>query len=185
LVEEVRRLCETETPKPQAVAHLLEMAGDNPRAFDGIGRKSTRGLSRTTEGQAVLRLLGTAAAERELRTRVGVPRVIGRKRTPEEKVLAAMPVAEGFDLLAREEPRLRSVADEALQVAETGRAAGEDESSVRASVGAIQVRIVSTDQIVGPHANKGGHGLIATSTAVQVTWAYLASITGVSVPDFQ
>ena len=121
-------LCETGIPKPQAVARLLEIAGDNPRAFGGIGGTSTRGLPRTTEGQAVLRLLGTAAAERELRTRVGVPRVIGQRRSTQEKLLAAMPVAEGFRLLAQEEPRLLLIADEALLAAQAGRSAGEDES---------------------------------------------------------
>ena len=185
LVEESRRLCETETSKSQAVAYLLEVAGDNPRAFGGIGGKSTRGLSRTSEGHAVLRLLGTAAAERELRTRVGVPRIIGRRRSTEEKALAAMPVAEGFSLLAQEEPRLLLIADEALHVAEAGRSAGEDEPVVRASVFDVYTRIVATEPMVGPNASEVGGGLVATSTAAQVVWAYLASITGVSLLHLQ
>lgn len=185
LVEEAQRLYATGASNAQAVEHLIDIAGDNLRAFDGIGGKRTQGLSRTPEGQGVLRLLGTAAAERNLRTRVGVPKVIGRRRTTEERVLAAMPVAEGFDLLAREEPRLLLIADEALRVAQTGRSAGEDEASVRASICEIAVRMVNTDPIIGPRAPKGDDGLIVTTTAVQVAWAYLASITGVSVLDFQ
>jgi hypothetical protein len=186
LVEEASRLCETEAPNPAAVAHLLKIAGDNPRAFGGIGGKSTRGLSGTSEGKAVLRLLGTAAAERKLQTRVGVPRVIGRRRTAEEKLLAAMPVTQGFALLAEEEPRLLLIAVEALQAAEAGRAAGEVESVCRASIFDIYTRITATDPIIGPSASSATTGgLITTSTAVQVVWAHLASITGVSVLPLQ
>ena len=185
LVEEARRLCETDTPRPQAVAHLLDIAGDNPRAFLDIGGKSTRGLSGTSEGKAVLRLLGKAAAEGTLRSRVGVPRVIGRRRTPEEKVLAAMPVTEGFALLAQQEPMLLMVADEALRIARSARADGDDESSIRASIFDIFTRIATTDPIVGRYASKGAGGLVATDTATHVVWAYLATITGVSRLDLR
>ena len=44
---------------------------------------------------------------------MGGPKVIGRRRSTEEKLLAAMPVVEGFSLLAQEEPRLLLIADEA------------------------------------------------------------------------
>jgi hypothetical protein len=96
-----------------------------------------------------------------------------------------MPVAEGFSLLAQEEPRLLLIADEALRAAQAGRSAGEDESVVRASIFDIYTRIVTTDPMVGLNASKGGGGLVATSTADQVVWAYLASITGVSLLHLQ
>jgi hypothetical protein len=63
MAEEARRLCSDATPEPEAIAGLILVAGDNPRAFGGIGGKSTKGLRRTSEGQAVLRLLMKAAAE--------------------------------------------------------------------------------------------------------------------------
>jgi hypothetical protein len=118
---------------------------------------------------------------------VGVPRVIGRKRTHEEKVLAAMPVSESFALLAQREPRLLTVADEALRVAESARGAGEDESSVRASISGLFARITAIDPIVGPKAS--GHsenpGLVVTETATQVVWTHLVSITDVPFLDLQ
>jgi hypothetical protein len=55
----------------------------------------------------------------------------------EEARLAAMPVAEGFSLLAHEEPRLPLIADEALRAVQAGRSAGVGESVVRASISAI------------------------------------------------
>jgi hypothetical protein len=56
-------LCREYTPRPQAIAALIALAGDNPRAFKTIGGKRTRGLHRTPEGQEVLRLLADAAIE--------------------------------------------------------------------------------------------------------------------------
>ena len=183
LVEEARHLSEAGVPKAQAVEHLIEVAGDNPRAFSGIGGQSTRGLHRTPGGQAVLQLLLAAASEWKRRHGGRAPRVWGRKRTPtsEETALAAMPVADGFSVLARQEPRLLAIADEAIRIAESARSAGQDELSIRAVVLDIMLRIVATDPLVGPKARRhsGDADLVTTITATQVVWAYLASIAGV------
>ncbi len=52
MTAEAERLCADHTPKSEAVASLIALAGNNPRAFGGIGGRSTKGLHRTTEGQA-------------------------------------------------------------------------------------------------------------------------------------
>lgn len=63
MTAEAKRLCADDTPKSEAVASLIALVGNNPRAFGGIGGRSTKGLHRTTEGQAVLRLLSEAYIE--------------------------------------------------------------------------------------------------------------------------
>jgi len=63
MADEAERLCSDGTPEPEAVARLIVVAGDNPRAFGGIGGKSTKGLRRTPEGQAALRLLIRASVQ--------------------------------------------------------------------------------------------------------------------------
>jgi hypothetical protein len=182
IVEEASRLCENETPMPTAVDRLIEMAGDNPRAFEGIGGKSTKGLTRTAQGQATIRLLGTAAAEWRLRSRVCVTRMIGRKCSSDEKALAAMPLQDAFVVLAQQEPRLTDVAEETLRTAEACRSAGQAESSVRAAVGEIFLRILSIEPIIGPKSPHQSR-LVTSPTAVRVVWARMASIAGVSVLD--
>ena len=186
LVQEARCLHEIGTPLSQAVSILIEIAGDNPRAFGGMGGKSTKGLSRTTDGQAVHQMLLAAAGEWANRRRVGVPKVWGRKRTSEEKDLAALPVAEGFRLLAHHEPRLLAVADEAIQIAATGRSAGQNDSSIRTSISNLFVRIVATDPIVGSQAIGQSKlpRLVTTAPATQVVWAHLAAIADVTRGDF-
>ena len=62
LAEEAQRLCREQTPRPQAIAALIAVAGDNPRAFQRIGGRK-KGLHRTPEGQQVLRLLADASIE--------------------------------------------------------------------------------------------------------------------------
>ena len=52
MTAEAERLSADHTPKSEAVASLIALAGNNPRAFGGIGGRSTKGLHRTTEGQA-------------------------------------------------------------------------------------------------------------------------------------
>jgi hypothetical protein len=173
MVEEARRLSESGTPLPAAVDRLIEIAGDNPRAFEGIGGKSTKGLTRTAQGQAIVRLLGTAATEWKLRFRVGESRVVGQESTPAEKALAAMPLREAFAVLTEKEPRLSDVAEETLRTAETCRSAGHAESSVRAAVGESFLRILSIEPIIGPKAPQ--QSLLVTSpTAVRVVWACMA-----------
>jgi hypothetical protein len=144
LVDEARHLCETGVPKEQAVERLIEIAGDNPRAFAGIG-KSTQALPRTPEGRAVLRLLHLATFVWTNRRRGGAPSVWGRRPTSEETALAAMPVAQGFSELAQQEPKLFAIANEVIGVAETARSGGQDESSIRTAVLDIMLRISTTD----------------------------------------
>ena len=97
------------------------------------GGKDTSGLTRTPEGQAILRVLGMAASTMNNRTRVGVPRVLGLRRTPEEKRLASMPVEDAFNLLAQQEPALLEAAQEVVRAAETARGHGDGYADVRAS----------------------------------------------------
>jgi hypothetical protein len=128
--------------------------------------------------------LGAAASEWTKRRLRGAPKFRGRKQRPrpEETALAAMSVADGFNLLAKQEPRLLPIADEVMRVAETGRLAGHDDSSIRTAALDIMLRIVATDPLVGPKASKHSRdaGLVATLTAAQVVWAHLASLAGVS-----
>jgi hypothetical protein len=184
LVEEARHLSASGVPKTQAAKDLIEIAGENPRAFGGIGGQSTRGLSRSPEGRAALQLLHAAASEWTRRRRGGAPRVWGRRRrlTSEETALAALPADEGFNLLAQQEPRLLAIADEAIRVAESARLDGQDGASTRTAVLDIMLRIVATDPLTGPKASRYSKDadLVATLTAAQVVWAHLASITGVS-----
>jgi hypothetical protein len=184
LVEEARHLSESGAPKAQAVRQLIEVAGDNPRAVSGIGGQSTRGLSRTPEGRAVQQLLHAAAREWTNRQRRGAPRVWGRRPRPTsaETALAALPVADGFNLLSQQEPRLPAIADEVIRIAHTARSAGQDEPSIRTAVLDIMLRITAADPLVGPKAarhSKDAH-LVATLTAAQVVWAHLTSVAGVS-----
>jgi hypothetical protein len=68
IAAEAKRLSRENIPKREAIAALIAVAGDNPRAFGGIGGKSTKGLNRTADGQAVLRLLAEASIEYTSRT---------------------------------------------------------------------------------------------------------------------
>jgi hypothetical protein len=83
ILAEAGRLSASGTQQPEAVSLLLEIAGDNPNAFN----VNARGSNRTPEGQAVLRLVGTASMTRAESYRVGVPLTVGRHST-EEKALA-------------------------------------------------------------------------------------------------
>ena len=115
LVKEARRCYEDQVPKSETIALLVELAGDNPRAFRTIGGKDTRTLTRTSEGQAILKVLALAASTMNDRTRVGIPRAMGERRTPAEQDLASMPVDEAFSLLAQEEPALLEAAQDVLR----------------------------------------------------------------------
>ena len=66
MAEEASRLCHEHTPRADAIDALIGVAGDNSRAFGGIGgksTKSTKSFHRTAEGQQVLRLLVDASIE--------------------------------------------------------------------------------------------------------------------------
>lgn len=63
MAEEASRLCQDHTPRADAIDALIGVAGDNPRAFGGIGGKSTKSFHRTAEGQQVLQLLVDASIE--------------------------------------------------------------------------------------------------------------------------
>jgi hypothetical protein len=63
MAAEASRLCQEQTPRAEAIDALIAVAADNPRAFGGIGGKSTKGFHRTSEGQQVLRLLADASIE--------------------------------------------------------------------------------------------------------------------------
>jgi hypothetical protein len=81
-----------------------------------------------------------------------------------------MPVADGFNLLTQQEPRLLAIADEVTRVAQAARSAGQDESSLRTSILDIMLRITASDRLVGPKASRHSKdaGLVATLTAAQV-----------------
>ena len=73
MTAEASRLCREKTPSPDAIDALIAIAGSNPRAFGGIGGKSTRSFHRTAEGQQVLRLLVDASIEFAKRTGLDRP----------------------------------------------------------------------------------------------------------------
>jgi len=60
---EAHRLYEAEVPASEAIGTLIAIAGDNPNAF--MMGKNSRGLNKTPEGRAILRLVGTASLVRD------------------------------------------------------------------------------------------------------------------------
>jgi hypothetical protein len=179
VVEEARRCCASEVPTSEAVVRLVELAGDNPHAFQGLGGRSTRELGRTPDGQAVVRLIGLAEASRRNRNRVGVRRVVGQSRTPEEVRLASMPVGDGFDLLAEQDPFLHAAARDVVHMAETARRNGEDPSGVRRAVDGLVVRALGS----AGRTDTVRSGLSASRTAKQVVATHLYELADVDVID--
>jgi hypothetical protein len=179
-VAEARRCYASEVPISEAVALLVEMERDNPNAFQGIGGKDSRHLLRTPEGQAVLRLIALADSTRRNQNRVGVARIVGQRRTPEEKRLASMPVGDAFDLLAERDPQLRGDALDVVRAAEAARDNGEDYAGVRRAVDEVVIRAL---RITGPPGSKQT-GFAASGTAKQVVMMHLYEIAGVNVIDF-
>jgi hypothetical protein len=117
LVEEARCCYSAKVPLSDAVARLVELAGDNPNAFGGtIAGNGLRGHARTPEGQAISGLMSLAESTGRNQARVGVERVVGQRRTPEEAGLASKPVGESFNLLAEQDPRLKKCAQEPVAV---------------------------------------------------------------------
>jgi hypothetical protein len=180
LLAEARRCYASEVPISEAVPLLVEMAGDNPNAFQGIGGKDARNLLRTPEGQAILRLIGLADSTRKNQNRVGVQRIVGKRRTPEEEHLASMPIGDAFDLLAERDPQLRENALDVVRAAEASRANGEDYAGVRRAVDEVVIRAL---RITGPPGGKQT-GLAASGTANQVVVTRLYELAGVNVIDF-
>jgi len=164
----------------ETLSLLIRMAGDNSRAFI-IGGKNIRGFTRTVEGRALLRVLILASSTIDHRSRVGLPRVRGQRRTPEEERLAALPVEDGFNLLADEEPALREAAAQAVHVAETGRGRGDGYADVR---GAVDQVVVRTLRLITPIA-RTRTGLVTTKTASLVVIHHLYEIANVYVTDFK
>jgi hypothetical protein len=142
----------------------------------GAPRKNTKGLHRTPEGQAVLRLIGIASAQRDASHRTGVPLLWGR-RSPEEKSLAAMPIADVFDLLAREEPTLLDVDANARQLAVDHREDGDGGAALREALGQLVASVIST-VLVGAKP-KNGRSIVATQVAAMVVAEHLAASAGV------
>lgn len=61
---EAHRLFESGVPASEAIGALIAIAGDNPNAFMMMGN-NIRGLNKTPEGRAILRLVGTASLVRD------------------------------------------------------------------------------------------------------------------------
>ena len=58
-------LYERDEPLPEAISRLLAIAGDNPNAFDCFSVRNGRERNKSRKGQAIRRLFGTAAMERD------------------------------------------------------------------------------------------------------------------------
>ena len=151
------------------------MAGANPNAFDGIGGRDAKNLLRTPEGQAIFRLVGLADLTRTNQKRVGVQRIVGQKRTPEEVRLASMPIGDAFDLLVEQDPQLREDARDVVRAAETARSNGEDYPGIRRAVDEV---VILALHMMGPQS-----GLAASGTAKQVVMMHLYELAGVNVID--
>jgi hypothetical protein len=65
ILAEARRLYESGAGLSEAICRLLVMAGDNPNAFNCFSIGISRQLNRTSEGRAIMRLVGTASLDRD------------------------------------------------------------------------------------------------------------------------
>ena len=180
---EARRLYEAGTPLAEAVSHLIEMAGDNPNAFGGFTRKNTKGLAKSEEGQAIMRLVGTASAERVASHRMGVPLTWG-KHSPEERSLAAMPVADAFLLLSKQLPSLLDAEASARQLAVDHREDQDGGTALQKAVGELVAQIIGTIRSTGNKSKKSG-SLLATNTALMVVMEHLSTAAGVNIGGYK
>jgi hypothetical protein len=64
ILAEARRQYQSGAGLSEAISRLLVMAGDNPNAFNCFSLGNSRQLSRTFEGRAIVRLVGTASLDR-------------------------------------------------------------------------------------------------------------------------
>jgi hypothetical protein len=167
-------------PMSEAIARLVELAGDNPNAFQGGGR-GIGDLFRTPEGQAIVRLIGLADLTRRDQNPVSVVRRVGQRRTPEETSLASMPISDAFGVLAEQDPRLTEVALDVVDAAETARANGEDYSSVRHAVDTVVIRSIRT---IGQSTTVQSV-LVSSETARQVVISHLYRIADVRALDIE
>ena len=180
LIEEARTCYATEVPMSVAISRLVELAGDNPNAFQGGGR-GIRDLLGTQEGRAILRVIGLADLRRRDQNPAGVQRMVGQKRTPEEENLASMSIGDAFDLLAERDPRLREVAHDVVDAAETARTNGEDYSSVRHAVDTVVIRAI---RIMG-QSGTDQSALVSSDTTGQIVMSRLYQIADVRAIEVQ
>lgn len=180
LIEEARTCYATEVPMSVAISRLVELAGDNPNAFQGGGR-GIRDLLGTQEGRATLRVIGLADLRRRDQNPAGVQRMVGQKRTPEEENLASMSIGDAFDLLAERDPRLREVAHDVVDAAETARTNGEDYSSVRHAVDTVVIRAI---RIMG-QSGTDQSALVSSDTTGQIVMSRLYQIADVRAIEVQ
>ncbi len=173
---EALRLYETRTPLAEAISRLIEIAGDTPNAF-GFTKNNTKGLNRTHEGQAILRLVGTASGQRDASHRTGVPLPWSRN-SPREQTLAAMPIADAFNVLSQEEPRLLDADARAHQLAVDHREDGDRGAALQEALGQLVASVISTDRLVGNRSENSG-SILATQVAVMVVMEHLAASAGV------
>lgn len=154
---------------------LREIAGDNPKAF-GLAKGNTKGLNRTPEGRAVLRLVVTASARRDHSRRTGVPLSWGR-HSSEEKSLAALSIADAFDLLSKEEPKLLEVEARARQLAVDHREDGDGGAALHEALGQLFPGFIS-DRLVG-RKKSDQRSILATNVAAMVVVEQLVAAAGV------
>ena len=173
---EAQCLYDTRTPLAEAIDRLIEIAGDNPNALRLI--RSPKGSTRTPEGHAIVRLIGTASAQRDASHRTSVPLLRGRRYSPEEKSLAAMAIADAFSLLSREEPTLLDVDATARQLAVDHREDGDGGAALQEALGQLVARVISTDRLVGKKSDHSG-SILATQVAAMVVVEHLAASAGV------
>jgi hypothetical protein len=179
LLHEARRCIEDSIPTSEAVERILAIAGGSKRAFrhlpDGTDLQ-------TDEGRAVVELLVLASTTREDRSRVRVRPLSFHRPTPREEALIDMPIAEAFDILAQEEPRLRTAEIETADAAAEARATGEGESGVRSAVREVVVRTILHDSCIGRSASDQS-GLCATPSAGLIVIEHLNAVAGLSPLD--
>jgi hypothetical protein len=140
---EAHRLYEAKSPLSQAIRRLLDIAGDNPNAFRGFTGKNTKGLNRTSEGRAILNLVGMASAERDHSDRVGVMLPSLRRYSAEEKALAAMPIAESFRLLSNQDPRLLDAEAKARRLADDHSGDSDGGAALRRAIAHLVTEVLA------------------------------------------
>jgi hypothetical protein len=146
----------------EAIRQLLEIAGENPNAYNGSHKKATEGLM-VSETQTILRLVATASIERDDSHRVGVRLPSLRRWSAEEKALAAMPLAESFTVLSNQDPRLLDA--EARQLADDHRGDGDGGAALREAVDQLLVQVLSVDALAHTTVKEKGRFWQALSLA--------------------